>query len=158
MQVLSPDRPTPACGSTDRALPAQMEMVREAHHLVGEFKEHKKHALLNLLSDSVAGTTFFVTLAAARDARAALFSTLDRIWSGLSDTAKAFIIIASARAAPARMQAGTPAAGHAAFRAVHLTQLGSPSPSTAPSCAGCPRAPGDDSPPDLTGGSCTRVS
>ena len=46
-----------------------MEMRREAHHLVEEFKSKRKHALLNLLSDSVAGTAFFVTLAAAREAR-----------------------------------------------------------------------------------------
>ena len=89
-------RPCDCILVTHSAHAVQMEMVREAHHLVGEFKEHKKHALLNLLSDSVAGTTFFVTLAGARNARAALFSTLNRIWGGLSDTAKAFIIIASA--------------------------------------------------------------
>ena len=47
----------------------QMEMRREAQHLVEEFKSKRKHALLNLLSDSVAGTAFFVTLAAAREAR-----------------------------------------------------------------------------------------
>ena len=47
----------------------QMEMRREAHHLVEEFREKRKHALLNLLSDSVAGTTFFVMLAAAEEAR-----------------------------------------------------------------------------------------
>ena len=46
-----------------------MEMRREAHHLEHEFKEKRKHALLNLLSDSVAGTTFFVALAAATEAR-----------------------------------------------------------------------------------------
>lgn len=46
-----------------------MEMRREAHHLVEEFREKRKHALLNLLSDSVAGTTFFVMLAAAEEAR-----------------------------------------------------------------------------------------
>lgn len=60
-----------------------------------EFEHHKRTALLHLLSDGAAFSTFFLMLGFMREARASLFSTIGRIFGGLSDTAKAFLIIAS---------------------------------------------------------------
>ena len=50
----------------------QTELRREALHLAEEFRERNRTALLNLLSDS----------------------TIGRVFSGFSDTATAFLIIA----------------------------------------------------------------
>ncbi|KAK9808357.1 hypothetical protein WJX73_005703 [Symbiochloris irregularis] len=73
----------------------QIELRREAHHLMDEFKERKRTAVLHLLSDGTAGTTFFGLLTFVKNGRKSLFSTMSRIFGGLSDTAKAFLIIAS---------------------------------------------------------------
>lgn len=73
----------------------QIELRREAHHLVEEFKERKREALLHLLSDGAAAFTFFGLLAFVKNGRKSLFNTMSRIFGGLSDTAKAFLIIAS---------------------------------------------------------------
>ena len=74
----------------------QAEMRREALHLVEEFRERNRAALLNLLADGTAGTTLFAMLARYTEGRVALFNTIGRVFTGLSDTAKAFLIIAGA--------------------------------------------------------------
>lgn len=51
---------------------------------------------MNLLSDSTAALTLFAMLLRNTEGRTALFSTCGRVISGLSDTAKAFLIIAGA--------------------------------------------------------------
>lgn len=84
-----------------------MELSREARHLVEEFKDRKRQALLHLLSDGAAGTTFFLMLAFMRELRVSLFSTVGRIFGGLSDTAKAFLIIASPPLLPAPLLCST---------------------------------------------------
>lgn len=72
----------------------QAELRKEAHRLAEEFREANKAALLNLLSDSTAALTLFAMLLRNTEGRVALFSTFGRVLSGLSDTAKAFLIIA----------------------------------------------------------------
>ena len=52
-------------------------------------------ALLNVLSDSTTGLLGFAIIAQNTEGRAILFRTISRVFAGLSDTAKAFIIIAS---------------------------------------------------------------
>ncbi len=78
----------------------QAELRREALRLAEEFKEANRAALLNLLSDSTAAVTLFAMLLRNTEGRVALFSTFGRVVSGLSDTAKAFLIIASAGPRP----------------------------------------------------------
>ena len=73
----------------------QMELRREALHIAEEFREHNRTALLNLLSDSTTAVTGFLLLLRNSEGRGALFRTIGRIFSGFSDTAKAFLIIAS---------------------------------------------------------------
>ncbi|BDA48808.1 Proton extrusion protein PcxA [Coccomyxa sp. Obi] len=73
----------------------QMELRREALHIAEEFREHNRAALLNLLSDSTTAVTGFALLLRNSEGRGALFRTIGRIFSGFSDTAKAFLIIAS---------------------------------------------------------------
>lgn len=75
----------------------QMELRREALHIAEEFREHNRTALLNLLSDSTTAVTGFLLLLRNSEGRGALFRTIGRIFSGFSDTAKAFLIIASAQ-------------------------------------------------------------
>lgn len=50
--------------------------------------------MLNVLSDSTTGTLIFGILLRKTEGRAHFFRTLARFASGLSDTAKAFLIIA----------------------------------------------------------------
>ena len=52
-------------------------------------------ALLNAIADSTTGLLGFVIIAQNTEGRAVLFRTISRVFGGLSDTAKAFIIIAS---------------------------------------------------------------
>lgn len=52
-------------------------------------------ALVNVISDSTTGILGFAMIAQISEGRALLFRTISRVFSGLSDTAKAFIIIAS---------------------------------------------------------------
>ncbi|KAK9815440.1 hypothetical protein WJX72_003688 [[Myrmecia] bisecta] len=73
----------------------QAELRREAQHLAAKFQEGNMHALLNLLSDGASATTLFTILLRNHEGRGNLFRTLGRFFSGLSDTAKAFIIIAA---------------------------------------------------------------
>lgn len=63
--------------------------------LVHEFREDNKQALLNVISDSITGILLFVILASNHEGREVLFRTVGRVFGGLSDTAKAFLIIAS---------------------------------------------------------------
>ena len=63
--------------------------------LVLEFREDNKQALLNVISDSITGILLFVILASNHEGREVLFRTVGRVFGGLSDTAKAFLIIAS---------------------------------------------------------------
>ena len=62
-----------------------------------EFRERNRTALLNLLSDSTIALTGFILLLRNSDGRGALFGTIGRVFSGFSDTAKAFLIIACKR-------------------------------------------------------------
>ena len=48
-----------------------------------------------MISDSTTGILVFVILAQNTEGRGQLFRTISRVFGGLSDTAKAFIIIAS---------------------------------------------------------------
>lgn len=73
-----------------------MELRREALRLAEEFRGHNRVALLNLLSDSATALTGFALLLRGSEGRGALFRTIGRLFSGFSDTAKAFLIIASA--------------------------------------------------------------
>lgn len=77
-----------------------MELRREALRLAEEFREHNRVALLNLLSDGTTAFTLFLLLLRNTEGRGALFRTIGRIFSGFSDTAKAFLIIASALCFP----------------------------------------------------------
>lgn len=64
--------------------------------LAQEFRERNRTALLNLLSDGTIALTGFILLLRNSNGRGALFRTIGRVFSGFSDTAKAFLIIASA--------------------------------------------------------------
>ena len=72
----------------------QLELRREAKSLERKFKERNRQALLNVLSDGTSGSLIFAILLQKTEGRAHLFRTLARLASGLSDTAKAFLIIA----------------------------------------------------------------
>ena len=72
----------------------QAELRREAKHLAKEYKEHSRQALLNLLSDGTSAALIFGILLRPTEGRKHFFRTLSRFASGLSDTAKAFLIIA----------------------------------------------------------------
>ena len=63
-------------------------------HLAKEFKERNRQSMLNVLSDSTTASLIFGILLRKTEGRAHFFRTLARFASGLSDTAKAFLIIA----------------------------------------------------------------
>lgn len=73
----------------------QGRLRKEARHLRDEFKEENKKSLLNILSDSVTVSLIFILLAISPRSRRNLSQTIGRVFGGLSDTAKAFLIIAS---------------------------------------------------------------
>lgn len=73
----------------------QAQLRHEAHELVEEFQEKNKHNVLNVISDGISATTGFIILVKDKEGRGILFRTFGRVFSGLSDTAKAFMIIAS---------------------------------------------------------------
>lgn len=54
-----------------------------------------RQCLLNVVADSTTGVLGFVILAKDAEGRGQLFRTIGRVFGGFSDTAKAFIIIAS---------------------------------------------------------------
>lgn len=64
-----------------------------ALHLNEEFKEANKRAMLNVVSDTTSGIVFFIMLGRQTVQRQILFRTIGRVFTGLSDTAKAFLII-----------------------------------------------------------------
>ncbi|PRW20451.1 Chloroplast envelope membrane [Chlorella sorokiniana] len=64
-----------------------------AKHLDHEFREGNKRALLNVVSDVTSGIVFFAMLSQQVPERQILFRTVGRIFTGLSDTSKAFLII-----------------------------------------------------------------
>lgn len=68
-------------------------MHKRAVHLEEEFREANKKALLNVVSDLTSASVFFVMLARQVPERQILFRTIGRVFTGLSDTAKAFLII-----------------------------------------------------------------
>ena len=67
----------------------------EARSLAAEFRGRNERAVADLAQDSTAAVVLFLCLLFPSEGRAALFSALGRVFSGLSDTAKAFLIIAS---------------------------------------------------------------
>jgi hypothetical protein len=73
------------------------DLLRHLHEEALQFsvgkKEENKRALLNIVSDSTSAAIFFILLVRDNSPRAILFRTIGRIFTGLSDTAKAFIII-----------------------------------------------------------------
>lgn len=76
---------------TDSDLRAHLH--EEALAFSGEKREENKRALLNIVSDSTSAAVFFLLLVRDNSPRAILFRTIGRVFTGLSDTAKAFIII-----------------------------------------------------------------
>lgn len=72
----------------------QIELRREAKHIAKQYKERNRQSMLNVLSDSTTATLIFCILLRKTEGRAHFFRTLARFASGLSDTAKAFLIIA----------------------------------------------------------------
>ena len=72
----------------------QIELRREAKHLAKHFKERNRDALLNVLADGTTGSLIFIIILQKTEAREHFFRTASRFASGLSDTAKAFLIIA----------------------------------------------------------------
>lgn len=73
----------------------QGRLRKEARHLRDELREENKKSLLNLVSDSVTLSLIVTILAIATENRRNLMQTVGRVFGGLSDTAKAFLIIAS---------------------------------------------------------------
>lgn len=66
---------------------------QEAVAFADQKKKENKRALLNVVSDSTSAVIFFILLVRDNSPRAILFRTIGRVFTGLSDTAKAFIII-----------------------------------------------------------------
>lgn len=73
----------------------QWRLRTEAKELYEEFREANKQALLNVISDTITGALIFTILTTHHEGRGELFSTIGRVFGGLSDTAKAFLIICS---------------------------------------------------------------
>ncbi len=67
----------------------------EAKSLAAEFRNRNERAVVDLTQDSTAAVVLFLFLLFPSRGRAAFFGAFGRIFSGLSDTAKAFLIIAS---------------------------------------------------------------
>lgn len=73
---------------------AMLEHLREeASHFASDMKQYNKQALLNVVSDSASATALFLLLLRDNSQRVILFRTIGRVFAGLSDTAKAFLII-----------------------------------------------------------------
>jgi len=69
------------------------KLVDEAGRLGEEYMAKNKGAVLNAVSDSVSGVVFVVLLAYMQEARRVIMQTLNRLVGGMSDSAKAFLII-----------------------------------------------------------------
>lgn len=65
-------------------------------HIAQELRDENRHALENIISDFTAGSVGFFLLLKDRVGREVLFRTMGRLFEGLSDTAKAFVIISFA--------------------------------------------------------------
>eukprot|EP00884_Botryococcus_braunii_P015404 jgi/Botrbrau1/2547/Bobra.0079s0034.1 len=72
----------------------QVELRAEAFRVKHELEERNKQGWLNLFADGTSASVLFGILCVQTEGRRALFSTISRFFSGLSDTAKAFLIIA----------------------------------------------------------------
>ena len=70
-------------------------MRLEALDIERRFQGKNREALLNVMADATSGSVLFVMLLHYTEGRGALFRTVGRVFSGLSDTAKAFLIIAA---------------------------------------------------------------
>jgi hypothetical protein len=84
--VARPDHPLPLPLDTRPRAPAAAQVQEEERH-------HNQHNIVTLLSDSVSGAVIFSMLLQPTDGRNALFSTMSRLFEGLSDIAKAVLII-----------------------------------------------------------------
>jgi hypothetical protein len=76
---------------SDEAMLAHLRV--EAVHFADNMKAYNRQSLVNAVSDSCSGAALFVILVQDTSQRAILFRTVGRVFTGLSDTAKAFIII-----------------------------------------------------------------
>ena len=76
---------------TDEAM--LVHLREEAVHFADKMKAYNRQSLLNAVSDSCSGAALFVLLVQDTSQRAILFRTVGRVFTGLSDTAKAFLII-----------------------------------------------------------------
>jgi hypothetical protein len=72
----------------------------KALELDHEFREVNKRSMLNAVSDLTSASVFFIMLARQVPQRQILFRTIGRVFTGLSDTAKAFLIILTTGASP----------------------------------------------------------
>ena len=71
-----------------------IDHLREfAHELEEEERHHNEQNLITVVSDSVSGIMLFGILAQKTRGRQALFNTISRLFEGLSDIAKAVLII-----------------------------------------------------------------
>lgn len=76
---------------SDEAMLAHLRV--EAVHFADSMKAYNRQSLVNAVSDSCSGAALFVLLVQDTSQRAILFRTVGRVFTGLSDTAKAFLII-----------------------------------------------------------------
>lgn len=74
----------------------EVELRKRAVHFAQELRDENRHALENIISDFTAGSVGFFLLLKDRVGREVLFRTMGRLFGGMSDTAKAFIIISFA--------------------------------------------------------------
>eukprot|EP00195_Chlamydomonas_chlamydogama_P013466 CAMPEP_0202909342 /NCGR_PEP_ID=MMETSP1392-20130828/49073_1 /ASSEMBLY_ACC=CAM_ASM_000868 /TAXON_ID=225041 /ORGANISM="Chlamydomonas chlamydogama, Strain SAG 11-48b" /LENGTH=147 /DNA_ID=CAMNT_0049599059 /DNA_START=3 /DNA_END=446 /DNA_ORIENTATION=+ len=71
-----------------------LEHLREfALEIEEEERHHNEQTLITVVSDSVSGIMLFFMLAQPSRGRQALFNTISRLFEGLSDIAKAVMII-----------------------------------------------------------------
>jgi hypothetical protein len=99
-RVMWRPRPALACPrgvalhATDTRPPAAHHAPRNPPRQFQEEEREKNEAnLITLVSDSISAMVFFVVFVRDNDARQALFSTIGRLFAGLSDIAKAVLII-----------------------------------------------------------------
>lgn len=76
---------------TDQAMLEHLHI--EAVKFAEDMRADNRQSLLNVISDSSSGVALFVILLQKNSQRAILFRTIGRVFTGLSDTAKAFLII-----------------------------------------------------------------
>ncbi|KAL4852856.1 Chloroplast envelope membrane protein [Chlorella vulgaris] len=69
------------------------QLHHSAVELAEKFREDNKRSMLNAVSDLTSASVFFIILARQVPQRQILFRTFGRVFTGLSDTAKAFLII-----------------------------------------------------------------